>query len=175
MTREQYEQAVADGTTPNGAVVFQTRHGWDSDGGSRGNDVGVLQNGRPFNSSRMAGPLAYGQNTRDIVVMLPREEAVGSGGRTLSSRTVRRWVARCSGVVFGSSRMAVSWMREHSKTDHVPVHRSSRSFARRWSGVCARSTCSASTAFSRRPSASCASARFSSVEGCWPDSRSDSA
>jgi hypothetical protein len=73
MTREQYEQAVADGTIPNGAVVFQTRHGWDFDGGSRGNDVGILQNGRLFNSNRMAGPLAYGENTRDIVVMLPRE------------------------------------------------------------------------------------------------------
>jgi hypothetical protein len=73
MTREQYEQAVADGTIPNGAVVFQTRHGWDYDGGSRGNDVGILQNGRLFNSSLMSGPLAYGENTRDVVVMLPRE------------------------------------------------------------------------------------------------------
>jgi len=72
MTGEQYRAAVANGTIPNGSVVFQARHGWDYSKGSRGNDVGILQNGRIFNYAQMPNPTVYA-NTREVVVLQPRE------------------------------------------------------------------------------------------------------
>jgi hypothetical protein len=71
LSRDAFHAAAEAGQIPNGAVVFQTRTGWDYSGGSRGNDVGIVQNGRLFNSRQMQGLDAYGARSGDFVVVLP--------------------------------------------------------------------------------------------------------
>ncbi len=72
LSREAYLQAAQSGQIPQGAVVFQTRHGWDYSGGSRGNDVGIVQGDRIHNYKPMAGMTVYGNQTRDVVILTPR-------------------------------------------------------------------------------------------------------
>jgi hypothetical protein len=72
LTRDEFTAAVQSGAVADGSVVFQTEHGWDYNGGSRGNDVGILQNGAIFNSVRMRGTDAYGANSGDFVVLQPQ-------------------------------------------------------------------------------------------------------
>jgi hypothetical protein len=73
MDRATYQAAVKAGKIPAGAVVFQSRHGWDYSGGSSGNDMGVVQrNGNVFNYANMGSPLVYGAATKEIVVMVPK-------------------------------------------------------------------------------------------------------
>ena len=45
MTESQWGDAVVDGLIPNGSLIFNTRHGWDWNGGSSGNDAAISQNG----------------------------------------------------------------------------------------------------------------------------------
>ena len=45
MTESQWGDAVVDGLIPNGALIFNTRHGWDWNGGSSGNDAAISQYG----------------------------------------------------------------------------------------------------------------------------------
>lgn len=72
LSREAYLQAAQNGQIPQGAVVFQTKHGWDYGGGSRGNDVGIVQGERIHNYKPMAGMTVYGNETRDVVILTPR-------------------------------------------------------------------------------------------------------
>ncbi len=72
LTRDEFNAAVKSGKIADGSVVFQTQHGWDYDKGSRGNDVGILQNGAIFNSVRMHGTDAYGAKSGDFVVLQPQ-------------------------------------------------------------------------------------------------------
>ena len=58
------------GLIPEGAVVFQTRHGWDHDAGSSGNDVGVVRDGKLFNYEQMPDMTVY-KNVKEVVVLLP--------------------------------------------------------------------------------------------------------
>jgi hypothetical protein len=72
LSREDFLSALDAGLVPNGALVFQTKHGWDYSGGSLGNDVGIMQDGRLHNYRFMSRPDVYGELSRDFVVMLPR-------------------------------------------------------------------------------------------------------
>jgi len=45
MTETQWADAVVDGLVPSGSLIFNTRHGWDWNGGSSGNDAAIAQNG----------------------------------------------------------------------------------------------------------------------------------
>lgn len=45
MTESQWGDAVVEGKIPNGSLIFNTRHGWDWNGGSSGNDAAISQNG----------------------------------------------------------------------------------------------------------------------------------
>lgn len=67
-----YEKLVNQGKIPNGSVVFQTSHGWEYSGGSRGNDVGIVQNGRIYNYADMGSMYVY-PNLKEVVVMVPRD------------------------------------------------------------------------------------------------------
>lgn len=71
LSRDAFNAAAAAGQIPDGAVVFQTRHDWSYGRGSLGNDVGIVQNGRLFNSQRMQGLEAYGAESNHFVVLVP--------------------------------------------------------------------------------------------------------
>ena len=45
MTESEWGDAVVDGKIPSGALIFNTRHGWDWNGGSSGNDAAIAQDG----------------------------------------------------------------------------------------------------------------------------------
>lgn len=72
MSRDDFLTALDSGLVPNGALVFQTKHGWGYSGGSLGNDVGILRDGRLHNFRFMSRPDVYAEQSRDFVVMLPR-------------------------------------------------------------------------------------------------------
>lgn len=72
LSREDYLKASAAGQIPQGAVVFQTKQGWDYNKGSRGNDVGIVQGDHVHNYKNMAGMTVYGASTRDVVILTPR-------------------------------------------------------------------------------------------------------
>lgn len=72
LSADAFDSAVAQGLIPEGAVVFQTKHGWDYNGGSLGNDVGIVRDGTLHNFRRMSSLRVYGDATRDLVVLLPR-------------------------------------------------------------------------------------------------------
>lgn len=72
LSRDAFHKAAEAGLIPDGAVVFQTKHGWDYSGGSSGNDVGIVQDGRLFNFRQMQGLDAYGASSDDFVVVLPK-------------------------------------------------------------------------------------------------------
>jgi hypothetical protein len=55
-----YLKLAREGKIPNGAVVFQTQHGWGYSGGSRGNDMGIVRNGQIFNYANMGSMNVYG-------------------------------------------------------------------------------------------------------------------
>jgi hypothetical protein len=60
------------GHLPNGALVFQTRHGWGYNDGSSGNDLATIrERGRAVINYAPMGGLVYGDATRDIVVCVP--------------------------------------------------------------------------------------------------------
>ncbi|MGV3621181.1 MAG: hypothetical protein ACO1OB_10210 [Archangium sp.] len=70
LSGEAYEEAVKKGLIPEGAVVFQTKHGWDYGEGSSGNDVGIVRNGKIFNYEQMPDMTVY-KNVKEVVVLLP--------------------------------------------------------------------------------------------------------
>ena len=70
LTKKDYLEAVSNHSIPEGAVVFQTRHGWDYSEGAYGNDVGIVRNGAIFNYEQKKTMLVYGDMV-EAVVLLP--------------------------------------------------------------------------------------------------------
>jgi len=69
---DRYEAMARRGAIPSGAVLFQTRHGWSSNAGPYGNDMGIVRDGgrTTFNYAAMP-PIIYG-DAREVVVLVPR-------------------------------------------------------------------------------------------------------
>jgi peptidoglycan hydrolase-like protein with peptidoglycan-binding domain len=68
----EYRRLAAAGQIPSGAIVFQTRHGWDYSGGSRGNDMAIVRNGgRQVHNYATMGGIVY-RDLKEVVVMVPR-------------------------------------------------------------------------------------------------------
>ncbi len=72
LSADAYLKLAREGKIPNGAVVFQTQHGWNYSGGSRGNDMGIVRNGQVFNYANMGSMNVYGGALKEVVVMVPR-------------------------------------------------------------------------------------------------------
>jgi peptidoglycan hydrolase-like protein with peptidoglycan-binding domain len=74
MKASDYEKLASAGKVPNGALVFQTRHGWDWNGSAFGNDVAIVRGGgrEPFNFVPNSVPLIYGNDTKEVVVLAPK-------------------------------------------------------------------------------------------------------
>jgi hypothetical protein len=68
-----YLKLAREGKIPNGAIIFQTQHGWGYSGGSRGNDMGIVRNGQIFNYANMGSMNVYGSALKEVVVMVPRD------------------------------------------------------------------------------------------------------
>lgn len=74
ISAKEYQAMVKDGKVPSGALVFQTKHGWDANvPDSKGNDVAIARNGgqQVHNYKRMGGAL-YGANLKEVVIMVPK-------------------------------------------------------------------------------------------------------
>jgi len=69
---DEYAKLASEGRIPSGALVFQTRQGWDYDGGSKGSDMGIVRDGgrETFNYKSMP-PTIY-KNTESVVILVPR-------------------------------------------------------------------------------------------------------
>jgi peptidoglycan hydrolase-like protein with peptidoglycan-binding domain len=68
----QYKKLVADGKVPDGAIIFQTRHGWGWNGGSSGNDMGIVRNnGRTTHNYADMPSIVYG-DCKSVVIMVPK-------------------------------------------------------------------------------------------------------
>lgn len=72
ISAKEYRAMVAAGKVPSGALVFQTRHGWDYSGGSKGNDVGIARDGgrRLHNYANMPGVIY--KDLKEVVIMVPK-------------------------------------------------------------------------------------------------------
>jgi peptidoglycan hydrolase-like protein with peptidoglycan-binding domain len=69
---DSYERMAMAGQIPSGAILFQTRHGWDYGGGPYGNDMGIVRDGgRVTHNYRSMPPVIY-QDAREVVLMVPR-------------------------------------------------------------------------------------------------------
>jgi hypothetical protein len=72
VTASQYRQLVAQGKVPDGAIIFQTRHGWDYSAGSHGNDMGIVRNhGRTTHNYQDMTSIIY-SDCKDVVIMVPK-------------------------------------------------------------------------------------------------------
>ncbi|RJS19990.1 hypothetical protein DRW03_19620 [Corallococcus sp. H22C18031201] len=68
----QYKKLVAEGKVPDGAIIFQTRHGWDYSGGSKGNDMGIVRNnGRTTHNYQDMSSIIY-SDCKDVVILVPK-------------------------------------------------------------------------------------------------------
>ena len=63
---------MANHQIPNGALVFQTKYGWDYSAGSRGNDVAIARNGNLFNYQQFPGMSSVYADPAQVVVVLPK-------------------------------------------------------------------------------------------------------
>ncbi len=69
---DSYERLAKAGQIPSGAILFQTRHGWDSPNGPYGNDMGIVRDGgRVTHNYRPMSPIIYG-DAKEVVVLVPR-------------------------------------------------------------------------------------------------------
>ena len=72
MSADAYEKLAKEGKVPSGAIIFQTRHGWDYSGGSSGNDMGIVRNGgRITHNYASMSPIIY-SDARDVVLLVPK-------------------------------------------------------------------------------------------------------
>jgi muramidase (phage lysozyme) len=67
-----YRALARAGQLPSGAIVFQTRHGWDYGGGPYGNDMAIVRNGgrQVFNYELVSTGIVY-RELREAVVLVP--------------------------------------------------------------------------------------------------------
>jgi peptidoglycan hydrolase-like protein with peptidoglycan-binding domain len=72
VSADQYRKLVAEGKVPDGAIIFQTRHGWNYSGGSSGNDMGVVRNnGRTTHNYQDMNSIIY-RDCKDVVILVPK-------------------------------------------------------------------------------------------------------
>ncbi len=73
LSADAYEKMAKEGKIPSGAILFQTRHGWDYSGGSSGNDMGIVRNGgRQTHNYATMSPIIYG-DAKEVVLLVPKE------------------------------------------------------------------------------------------------------
>ncbi len=73
ISADAYEKMAKAGQIPSGAVIFQTRHGWDYSGGSSGNDMGIVRNGgRQTHNYATMSPIIY-SDAKEVVLLVPKE------------------------------------------------------------------------------------------------------
>jgi hypothetical protein len=68
-----YKKMALAGQIPSGAIIFQTKHGWDYGAGPYGNDMGIVRDGGrvTFNFKSMP-PIIYRAETKEIVLLVPK-------------------------------------------------------------------------------------------------------
>ncbi|RKH87459.1 hypothetical protein D7Y21_18990 [Corallococcus sp. AB045] len=72
VTADQYRKLVADGKVPDGAIIFQSRHGWDYSGGSKGNDMGIVRNGgKTTHNYQSMNSIIY-SDCKEVVILVPK-------------------------------------------------------------------------------------------------------
>jgi len=72
MSADAYEKLAKAGKVPSGAIIFQTRHGWDYSGGSSGNDMGIVRDGgRVTHNYQSMSPIIYG-DAKEVVLLVPK-------------------------------------------------------------------------------------------------------
>jgi hypothetical protein len=72
MSADAYEKLALAGKVPSGAIIFQTRHGWDYSGGSKGNDMGIVRDGgRVTHNYASMSPIIYG-DAKEVVLLVPK-------------------------------------------------------------------------------------------------------
>lgn len=68
---DAYEAMAKRGEIPTGAILFQTRHGWNADSGAKGNDMGIVRDGgRVTHNYQPMNPIIY-SNAKEVVVLVP--------------------------------------------------------------------------------------------------------
>ncbi len=68
---DAYESMAQRGEIPSGAVIFQTRHGWNARSDAGGNDMGIVRDGgRVTHNYRPMSPIIY-RDAREVVVLVP--------------------------------------------------------------------------------------------------------
>ena len=72
VTAEQYEKLVAQGKVPDGAIIFQTRHGWDYSVSSYGNDMGIVRNGGKTTHNYASMESIIYSDCKDVVILVPK-------------------------------------------------------------------------------------------------------
>jgi len=71
MSADAYEARALRGEVPSGALIFQTRHGWNYGGGASGNDMGIVRNGgRATHNYATMAPIIY-KDAREVVLLVP--------------------------------------------------------------------------------------------------------
>jgi peptidoglycan hydrolase-like protein with peptidoglycan-binding domain len=72
VSASQYRKLVEQGKVPDGAIIFQTRHGWDWSAGSKGNDMGIVRNnGRTTHNYQSMNSIIY-SDCKDVVILVPK-------------------------------------------------------------------------------------------------------
>ncbi|MBZ4415332.1 peptidoglycan-binding protein [Myxococcus sp. RHSTA-1-4] len=72
VSADQYRKLVAQGKVPDGAIIFQTRHGWDYSGGSKGNDMGIVRNGGKTTHNYADMSSIIYRDCKDVVILVPK-------------------------------------------------------------------------------------------------------
>jgi hypothetical protein len=76
VSASQYRKLVAEGKVPDGAIIFQSRHGWEYSGGSKGNDMGVVRNnGRTTHNYQSMNSIIY-SDCKEVVILVPKDALV---------------------------------------------------------------------------------------------------
>ncbi|SEU38204.1 Peptidoglycan-binding (PGRP) domain of peptidoglycan hydrolases-containing protein [Stigmatella erecta] len=72
VSADQYRKLVDQGMVPDGAIIFQTRHGWDYSGGSKGNDMGIVRNGgRTTHNYKDMNSIIY-SDCKEVTILVPK-------------------------------------------------------------------------------------------------------
>jgi hypothetical protein len=71
ISADAYEALAKNGQIPSGAIIFQTRHGWEYGEGASGNDMGIVRNGgRITHNYASMSPIIYG-DAKEVVILIP--------------------------------------------------------------------------------------------------------
>jgi peptidoglycan hydrolase-like protein with peptidoglycan-binding domain len=71
ISADAYERMAFAGQIPSGAIIFQTRHGWSSNEGPYGNDMGIVRDrGRATHNYQTMPPIIYG-DAKEVVILVP--------------------------------------------------------------------------------------------------------